>query len=196
VIRRAVDLVVAAVACVVLAPVAAVVALLVRFRLGTPVLFRQARSGLHGEVFQIVKFRTMREPAYPDEPDSERLTRLGTVLRSASLDELPQLRNVLAGDMSLIGPRPTLPEQVVHYSERQRGRLSVRPGITGWAQVSGRNSISWPERIELDLWYIEHRSLRLDLRILWLTVRGLVKPQGVTGEGGVNPGFPAPDRPA
>jgi lipopolysaccharide/colanic/teichoic acid biosynthesis glycosyltransferase len=191
-IRRSIDVLVASVAAVVLAPLTALVAVLVRWRLGKPVLFRQNRSGLHGEVFQIVKFRTMRAPAYDDEPDADRLPRLGRTLRAVSMDELPQLWNVLRGHMSIIGPRPTLPEQVVHYNERQRGRLAVRPGITGWAQVRGRNSISWPERIELDLWYIEHRSLRLDLKILWLTVVGLVKPHGITGEGGVNPGFPVP----
>jgi lipopolysaccharide/colanic/teichoic acid biosynthesis glycosyltransferase len=191
-IRRSIDVLVASVAAVVLAPLTALVAVLVRWRLGKPVLFRQNRSGRDGEVFQIVKFRTMRAPAYDDEPDADRLPRLGRTLRAVSMDELPQLWNVLRGHMSIIGPRPTLPEQVVHYNERQRGRLAVRPGITGWAQVRGRNSISWPERIELDLWYIEHRSLRLDLKILWLTVVGLVKPHGITGEGGVNPGFPVP----
>jgi lipopolysaccharide/colanic/teichoic acid biosynthesis glycosyltransferase len=129
---------------------------------------------------------------YAGEPDADRDTRLGLLLRKTSLDELPQLWNVLRGDMSLIGPRPTLPEQVVHYSERQRGRLAIKPGITGWAQVNGRNSISWPERIELDLWYIAHRSLRLDLRILVRTVLNVVRPHGIHGEGGVNPGFPLP----
>jgi lipopolysaccharide/colanic/teichoic acid biosynthesis glycosyltransferase len=174
----------------VLLPVILVVVLAVRLRLGSPVLFRQQRSGWHGREFTIVKFRTMREPRYEGEPDAARLTPLGNVLRAVSLDELPELWNVLRGEMSIIGPRPTLPEQVVHYSDRQRGRLAVRPGLTGWAQVRGRNSLSWPERIDLDLWYISHRSLWLDLRILALTVLCLIKPQGITGEGGVNPGFP------
>ncbi len=190
--RRAVDVVVALVAAVLLAPVIAAVALLVRSRLGSPVLFRQARSGLRAREFVIVKFRTMRPERFPGEPDSARQSRLGEVLRAASLDELPQLWNVLRGDMSLIGPRPTLPEQVVHYSPRQRGRLAVRPGITGWAQVHGRNALSWPDRIELDLWYLEHRSLMLDLRIVALTVLRLIRPRGVVGDGGVNPGFPVP----
>ena len=190
--RRLVDVVLAALGLVVLAPLAAVVALVVRLSMGAPVLFRQRRSGLHGAEFDIVKFRSMRAPRHPDEPDHERLTRVGRALRSTSLDELPQLWNVLRGDMSIIGPRPTLPEQVVHYSPRQRERLTVRPGITGWAQVQGRNSLSWPERIELDLWYIEHRSLRLDMRIVLLTALRLVRPSGVTAEGGVNPGFPVP----
>jgi hypothetical protein len=134
----------------------------------------------------------MRPPAYPGEPDSARSIPLGRLLRASSLDELPQLWNVIRGDMSLIGPRPTLPEQVVHYSARQRGRLAVRPGLTGWAQVNGRNSLSWPNRIELDLWYLEHRSLQLDLRIALLTLLQLVRPRGVVGEGGENPGFPLP----
>jgi lipopolysaccharide/colanic/teichoic acid biosynthesis glycosyltransferase len=168
------------------------VALLVRLRLGSPVLFWQNRSGLNGVEFRICKFRTMRDEAYPGEPDPDRLPRLGRLLRTASLDEIPQIWNVLRGEMSVIGPRPTLPEQVRHYSERQRRRLTIRPGITGWAQVNGRNSLSWPERIELDLWYIEHRSLLLDLRILVLTFLRWLRPEGVTAEGGINPGFPVP----
>ncbi len=135
----------------------------------------------------------MRPAKHEAESDLERDTPLGRRLRAASLDELPQLINVLRGDMSLIGPRPTLPEQVVHYDERQRGRLSIRPGITGWAQVHGRNSISWPERIELDLWYIANRSLRIDLKVLWLTVKNVIRPQGITGADGVNEGFPLGD---
>lgn len=189
-IRRFVDVVVACVGALLLGPVIAVIAGLIRWRMGRPVLFRQARSGLGGQVFQIVKFRTMRSEAFDGEPDLGRLTRLGAALRSTSLDELPQLWNVFRGDMSIIGPRPTLPEQVAQYDDRQRGRLVVRPGVTGWAQVRGRNAISWPDRIELDLWYIAHRSLRLDVRILLLTLRRLLRPEGITGEGGVNPGFP------
>jgi lipopolysaccharide/colanic/teichoic acid biosynthesis glycosyltransferase len=190
--RRVVDVLVAGVAAVLMVPAIVLVALLVRWRLGSPVLFRQQRSGRHGRDFTIVKFRTMRAPRYEGESDQDRDTPLGRLVRAASLDELPQLWNVLRGDMSLIGPRPTLPEQVVHYSERQRGRLAIRPGITGWAQVHGRNSISWPERIELDLWYVEHRSLLVDLRIVRLTALRLLRPQGITGTGGVNPGFPLP----
>jgi lipopolysaccharide/colanic/teichoic acid biosynthesis glycosyltransferase len=190
--RRSVDIAVALLGGVVALPVAFVVALVVRVALGRPLVFRQRRSGRDGVEFVIYKFRTMRAEAYPGEPDRDRDSRAGRFLRAASLDEIPQLWNVLVGDMSLIGPRPTLPEQVRHYDARQRGRLAVRPGITGWAQVNGRNSISWPARIELDLWYIEHRSLRLDLRILARTVRNVVRPSGVLGEGGVNPGFPVP----
>jgi len=192
-VRRAVDLVVSAVAAVVLAPLTAALAVAIRLTMGRPVLFRQQRSGWHGEEFSIAKFRTMRTPRYPGEPDADRLTRIGAFLRGTSLDELPQLLNVFRGEMSLIGPRPTLPEQVVHYSAHQRRRLEVRPGITGYAQVKGRNSISWPERIELDIWYIDHRTLSLDLRILLFTLRNLVRREGITGPGGVNQGFPLPD---
>jgi lipopolysaccharide/colanic/teichoic acid biosynthesis glycosyltransferase len=191
--RRLVDLAVAGLATVVLAPVMVLVAVLIRVQLGRPVLFRQRRSGRYGREFTILKFRTMRPPRHADETDQERDTALGRRLRAMSLDELPQLVNVLRGDMSLIGPRPTLPEQVVHYDERQRGRLAIRPGITGWAQVNGRNSISWPERIELDLWYIANRSLLIDLRVLWRTALNVVRPQGITGDGGVNQGFPLGD---
>ena len=190
--RRTVDVVVSAVLGLVLLPVVLVIAVIVRWRLGSPVLFRQVRSGLDARPFTIVKFRTMRPERCPGEPDADRLGRLGRVLRASSLDELPQLWNVLRGDMSLIGPRPTLPDQVAHYSPRQLGRLAVRPGVTGWVQVTSRNSLSWPERIEVDLWYIENRSLKLDLRILSMTFLRLVRPTGVTAEGGVNPGFPVP----
>jgi lipopolysaccharide/colanic/teichoic acid biosynthesis glycosyltransferase len=195
-VRRAVDVIVAGFAGALLSPVMAVVALLVRLRLGRPVLFLQRRSGLHGQEFTIVKFRTMRPEAHPGEPDAERDTPLGRALRGTSLDELPQLWNVVKGDMSLIGPRPTLPEQVVHYSDRQRGRLAVRPGITGWAQVKVRNSAPWPERIELDLDYIARRSLALDLRIVAMTLKRLVRPSGIYGDGGVNQGFPSPAEPS
>jgi lipopolysaccharide/colanic/teichoic acid biosynthesis glycosyltransferase len=191
-IRRMVDVVIAAAGLAVLAPVLAVVAALVRWRLGAPVLFRQRRCGLHGVEFSIVKFRTMRPPQRPGQPDRERVTGLGAVLRRTSLDELPQLVNVLRGEMSIIGPRPTLPEQVRHYSPRERERLSVRPGITGWAQVSGRNALSWPERIELDLWYLENRSRRLDVLIIMRTIAQLLRPRGITGAEGINPGFPGP----
>ncbi len=194
--RRLVDVVVAAVALVLLSPVLAAIAAAILVTMGRPVLFLQKRSGLGGSVFTIVKFRTMRAPRYPDEPDPDRTSRLGQALRSLSLDELPQLWNVLRGDMSLVGPRPTLPEQVIHYSPRQRRRLEIRPGLTGYAQVMGRNSISWPERIELDLWYLEHRSLPLDLKIIALTLVALLKREGISGEGGVNPGFPLPAQPA
>jgi lipopolysaccharide/colanic/teichoic acid biosynthesis glycosyltransferase len=191
-LRRATDIVVAGVMSLVLLPLVLAVGLIVAVSLGRPVLFRQVRSGTQAQPFTIYKFRTMRPEQFPGEPDGARLGRSGELLRSTSLDELPQLWNVLRGDMSLIGPRPTLPEQVKHYDARQRGRLAVRPGITGWAQVCGRNNLSWPDRIELDLWYLEHRSVLLDLRILGLTALRLFRPSGVTAPGGVNPGFPLP----
>jgi lipopolysaccharide/colanic/teichoic acid biosynthesis glycosyltransferase len=190
--RRLLDLVVAAVAGVLLLPVLVLITALVRVSLGAPVLFRQERTGRHGQNFTIVKFRTMRPMVDPGQSDLDRQTALGGLLRATSLDELPQLWNVLRGHMSLIGPRPTLPEQVWQYDARQRGRLAVRPGLTGWAQVNGRNSISWPERIELDLWYIANRSALLDLRIVGLTLARLLRPRGVTADGGLNPGFPMP----
>lgn len=193
VVRRLVDVVVAGVLAVALAPVCVVVAAMVLLASGRPVLFRQRRSGLHGREFSIVKFRTLRPERHPGEPDRDRESAVGRFLRWSSLDEIPQLWNILTGEMSFIGPRPTLPEQVARYSVRQRGRLAVLPGITGWAQVNGRNSLSWPDRIELDLWYIEHRSLILDMRILAKTAVNLLHPTGVVGHGGVNPGFPAPD---
>lgn len=189
--RRVLDVTAAVLVGLVALPVVCVLAALVRWRMGAPVLFRQVRTGWRGKEFEILKLRTMRMAAYAGEPDGERTGALGHWLRRYSLDELPQLWNVLRGDMSVIGPRPTLPEQVLHYDGRQRGRLSVRPGLTGWAQVNGRNSLSWPERIELDLYYVAHRSVVLDARILWLTLLRLLRPTGVTGAGGVNPGFPA-----
>jgi lipopolysaccharide/colanic/teichoic acid biosynthesis glycosyltransferase len=189
-VRRLVDILIGLVTGTALSPFALLIAVGIRCSCGSPVLFRQKRAGRYGRVFVIYKFRTMRPPAHPREPDIERLTPVGRFLRASSLDELPQLWNIIRGDMSLIGPRPTLPEQVVHYSPRQRGRLAVRPGLTGWAQVNGRNALSWPERIELDLWYIANRSLLLDLRITALTVLGLIRPRGIVGANGENPGFP------
>lgn len=191
-VKRAVDLLGAVLGLVVLAPLVLAIAAVLRYRCGSPVLFRQERAGRDGVPFTMVKFRTMRAPVTADEPDPARTTPLGAALRTRSLDELPQLWNVLRGQMSLVGPRPTLPEQVVRYSPRQAGRLDVRPGLSGWAQVCGRNSLSWPERIELDLWYVAHRSLLLDLRIIARTLRQVARPTGVTGAGGRNPGFPHP----
>lgn len=190
--KRGGDLAVTVLAGIIAIPLGLVIALLIRCTMGGPVLFRQTRTGRRGVEFEILKFRTMRDPRFPGEPDAPRITRLGALLRRTSLDELPQLWNVMRGEMAVIGPRPTLPEQVVHYSPRQRGRLSLRPGLTGWAQVRGRNSITWPQRIELDLWYVEHRSPLLDVRILAMTVGVLLRPRGITAAGGVNPGFPAP----
>ncbi len=193
--KRLVDIIGSALGAVLLAPIAVLIAIAIRSRCGSPVLFRQERSGRDGTPFTMVKFRTMRSPTRSGQPDAERLLRLGQLLRRSSLDEIPQLWNVLRGEMSLVGPRPTLPEQVVHYSPRQRGRLAVRPGLSGWAQVCGRNALSWPERIELDLWYVAHRSLLLDVQIIGLTLLRLLRPSGITGADGQNPGFPHPTEP-
>jgi lipopolysaccharide/colanic/teichoic acid biosynthesis glycosyltransferase len=190
--RRAVDVVLAGAGLVMLAPLGLAIGAAISACSGWPVLFRQRRCGLRGQEFVILKFRTMSPLRRPGQPDLERQTRLGSVLRATSLDELPQLVNILKGDMSFIGPRPTLPEQVCLYTPRQYGRLAIRPGLTGWAQVCGRNSLSWPRRIDLDLWYIENRCWRLDLRIIARTAARLLWPRDVVGAGGVNPGLAAP----
>ena len=184
-IRRAVDIAVSATGLLVTSPLLALSALAVRVETPGPVIYRQRRSGLRGREFDVLKLRTMVRGAEHmgaglaiDENDA-RITRVGAFLRRTSLDELPNLVNVLRGEMSLIGPRPTLPVQVAQYTERQRGRLAVKPGITGWAQVNGRASLPWAERIELDLFYIEHRSPALDARILWRTVAIVLGGSGV-----------------
>lgn len=185
-IKRFFDVMVAATALVALAPLFALLALLIRFKLGSPVLFRQVRPGLHGEPFQMVKFRSMRDAvdgAGKPLPDAERLAGFGRLLRSSSLDELPELWNVLRGDMSLVGPRPLLMEYLPFYSPEQRRRHEVRPGITGWAQVNGRNAISWDEKFRLDVWYVDNRSFLVDLRILALTVRKVFAREGISGQG-------------
>jgi lipopolysaccharide/colanic/teichoic acid biosynthesis glycosyltransferase len=175
-IRRAIDVVGGALACVVAAPVVAVAMIAIRIESPGHPIYRQRRVGRGGREFDLLKLRTMVAGAehigagLAINEDDPRVTRVGALLRRTSLDELPNLLNVVGGDMSFIGPRPTIPVQVAQYSERQRGRLAIRPGITGWAQVHGRASLPWSERIELDLHYIEHRSLSLDLRILRRTV--------------------------
>jgi sugar transferase EpsL len=184
--KRLFDIVVSVIALVLLSPVLAVTAILVRLRLGTPVLFRQMRPGLAGAPFRLMKFRTMTDARSPDGallPDAVRLTPFGRFLRSTSLDELPELLNVLKGEMSLVGPRPLLMEYLPLYSADQARRHEVRPGLTGWAQVNGRNALSWEEKFALDLWYVENRSLALDLRILWLTVVRVFGRSGISAEG-------------
>jgi lipopolysaccharide/colanic/teichoic acid biosynthesis glycosyltransferase len=184
-LRRAIDVTVSALALGVSAPVLALAALAIRLETPGPIVYRQRRSGLHGREFDVLKLRTMVDGAEHKgaglaiNANDSRITRVGALLRRTSLDELPNLLNVLRGDMSLIGPRPTLPVQVAQYTERQRGRLAVKPGITGWAQVNGRASLPWSERIELDLYYIEHRSPALDARILWRTVTTLLGGSGL-----------------
>ncbi|CAN5883130.1 MAG: putative sugar transferase EpsL [Chromatiales bacterium USCg_Taylor] len=161
-----------------------VIALAIRITMGTPVLFRQMRPGFQGLPFEILKFRTMRCPAGGlDELDEARLTPLGRFLRSLSLDELPELWNVLKGDLSLVGPRPLLMEYLNLYSPEQARRQEVKPGITGWAQVNGRNALGWPERFELDVWYVDHQSLRLDVKILLLSVGAMLRRKGINAEG-------------
>jgi lipopolysaccharide/colanic/teichoic acid biosynthesis glycosyltransferase len=184
-VTRVLDLVVATVALVVLSPVLAVAAVLIRLESPGGVIYRHERIGRGGVPFQLWKLRTMVSGAERMgaglyiEPGDSRITRVGAVLRRFSLDELPNLVNVLRGEMSVVGPRPTVAVQVERYTPFQRRRLEVKPGITGWAQVNGRASISWPERIELDVWYVDHRSLRLDLEILLRTVKLLVSGQGL-----------------
>jgi sugar transferase EpsL len=187
--KRLVDLVVSAVALVVLSPVLLVVAILVRAKLGSPVIFRQQRPGKGGRLFTVYKFRTMRDPAPGSTgadavtTDAERLTPFGRTLRSTSLDELPELANVFLGQMSIVGPRPLLPEYLDRYNEEQARRHEVRPGITGWAQVNGRNALSWDERFKLDVYYVDHRSFAFDARILFKTISAVVSRQGVSAPG-------------
>ena len=192
--KRALDLVGTSVLFVALAPALGLVALCVWLDDGRPLLFTQTRVGVRGEPFRIFKFRTLtHEPADPTRPAAH-ATRIGPVLRRWALDELPQLWNVLRGEMSLVGPRPTLPEQVEQYGPHERRRLRVRPGLTGWAQVHGRNALSWPTRIDLDVWYVRHQGLTLDLYILLRTPLVLVQGIGVTGADGKNPSFPPASR--
>lgn len=184
--KRALDLVVASITVLLLAPMIGAIALLVWIKMGSPVLFKQLRPGLHGAPFELVKFRTMRQATGSEGrplSDEERLTRFGAFLRSTSLDELPELWNVIRGDMSLVGPRPLLMEYLPLYSPRQARRHEVRPGITGWAQVNGRNQTPWPERLEMDVWYVENRSLRLDLKILAMTLPRILRREGISQEG-------------
>jgi lipopolysaccharide/colanic/teichoic acid biosynthesis glycosyltransferase len=184
--KRTLDVSAATVALLLLSPVMGVTALLVRVRLGSPVLFRQLRPGLQGRPFTMMKFRTMRDAmtAGGDPlPDHERLTRLGSLLRASSLDELPGLWNVVKGEMSLVGPRPLLMEYLPLYSPEQARRHAVRPGVTGWAQVNGRNAISWDEKFALDVWYVENRSFWLDLKILLLTLKKVFVREGISERG-------------
>jgi lipopolysaccharide/colanic/teichoic acid biosynthesis glycosyltransferase len=187
-VTRILDAVLAAVLLVITSPLLALAALAIRFESGGPVFYRQLRVGKDGGQFELWKLRTMVPGAeamgagiYVLEGDA-RITRVGKLLRRFSLDELPNLLNVLKGEMAIVGPRPTVQEQVDRYTDRQRRRLEVKPGITGWAQINGRASLPWPDRIELDVWYVEHRSLRLDLRILARTARMLATGHGLYSE--------------
>ena len=184
--KRLFDLLASAIGLLILAVPLALLAWQVRRKLGSPVLFTQVRPGLNGKPFRMVKFRTMtdaRDPSGALLPDAQRLTSFGRFLRASSLDELPELWNVLRGEMSLVGPRPLLMEYLPLYSPEQARRHQVRPGITGWAQVNGRNAISWADKFALDVWYVDHHSLWLDVRILWLTVRKVMVRDGISAAG-------------
>lgn len=185
-IKRLIDILAAIFGLLLLAPLFFVVAFLIRVRMGAPVIFSQTRPGLNGVSFRMVKFRTMLDAvdAHGNPlPDDQRMTRLGSLLRSASLDELPELWNVLKGDMSLVGPRPLLMEYLPLYSPEQARRHDVRPGITGWAQVNGRNALSWDEKFKLDVWYVDNQSLWLDIKILFLTVKKVLIREGISADG-------------
>ncbi len=185
-LKRGLDILAAGIGLVILSPVIAVVAVLVLVTSGRPILFTQARPGKNRRVFTLYKFRTMSDATGTAGElllDAERITTVGRVLRRYSLDELPQLWNVLRGNMSLVGPRPLLIEYLALYSTEQARRHDVQPGMTGWAQINGRNAQSWEERLQLDVWYVDHRSLWLDLRILWLTVLKVVRSEGVSRPG-------------
>ena len=186
--KRLLDLTLTVPALIVFSPLIGIVALLVRVKLGSPVFFRQQRPGLHGVPFMLIKFRTMTDAR--DEqgnllPSAKRLTPWGQFLRSTSLDELPELVNVLKGEMSLVGPRPLVMKYLGRYTPEQMRRHEALPGITGWAQVNGRNALSWEEKFRLDVWYVEHQSFRLDLRIMMLTILKVFKREGISGQGHV-----------
>lgn len=187
-IKRLFDIIVSALALIMLLPVFLIVMLLVRIKLGSPVFFRQVRPGKDGKPFEMIKFRTMLN-AYDEYgkplPNDQRMTSFGRKLRSTSLDELPELWNVFIGDMSLVGPRPLLMEYLPLYTAEQARRHDVRPGVTGWAQVNGRNSLSWEEKFELDIWYVENQSFWLDIKILFMTVFKVFKRDGIAHEGNV-----------
>ena len=184
--KRLFDITAAFAALLLLALPLALLTWQVRRKLGSPAFFRQVRPGMHGQPFEMVKFRTMTDARGPDGallPDADRLTPFGRFLRATSLDELPELWNVLKGDMSLVGPRPLLMEYLPLYSPQQARRHEVRPGITGWAQVNGRNALGWDEKFKLDVWYVDHRSLWLDIKILWLTVKKVLVREGISAAG-------------
>lgn len=180
------DFVASFIALLALSPLILGIAVMIRWRLGAPIFFVQKRPGLLGRPFKMLKFRTMRDAVGASGeplPDAERLTPPGRFLRSTSLDELPELWNVLKGDMSLVGPRPLLMEYLPRYSAEQARRHEVRPGLTGWAQVNGRNALSWEEKFALDVWYVDNRSVKLDVQILWLTVLKVLQRDGISAEG-------------
>ncbi|RUO46618.1 sugar transferase [Pseudidiomarina aquimaris] len=186
--KRFLDFCAALIGLLALLPLILVLSLLISINLGAPIFFYQLRPGVHGKPFRMFKFRTMRD-AFDSNgnslPDSERITKFGAFLRATSLDELPELWNVLKGDMSLVGPRPLLMEYLDLYTPEQARRHEVRPGVTGWAQVNGRNAISWEEKFKLDVWYVDNQSLWLDIKIIFMTVKKVFKREGITAEGSV-----------
>jgi lipopolysaccharide/colanic/teichoic acid biosynthesis glycosyltransferase len=187
-LKRLFDVTAASAGLLVLSPVIAVIALVIRRSIGSPVLFRQVRPGLHGRPFTMVKFRTMRDAT--DEkgnplPDDQRMTRVGSILRSTSLDELPELWNVVKGEMSLVGPRPLLMQYLDRYTPEQMRRHEARPGVTGWAQINGRNAIGWDARLAMDVWYVDNRTFLLDIKIIALTLLKVFKRDGVAADGHV-----------
>ena len=185
-VKRVLDVVIALFALIAFSPLLIAIAILIHLKMGSPVLFRQMRPGLNGRPFKMTKFRTMRDAVDKNGnplSDSERLTPLGRRLRATSIDELPELWNVVIGEMSLVGPRPLLMEYVPLYSEEQARRHEVRPGITGWAQINGRNAIDWDQKFILDVWYVDNQNLCLDIKILWLTVLKVFKREGISAEG-------------
>lgn len=187
-IKRVFDFILSLLALVLLSPVILLVAFKIRRNLGSPVLFRQVRPGLDGKPFEMIKFRSMKDAMDSDGkplPDHERMTPFGEKLRSTSLDELPELWNVLKGEMSLVGPRPLLMEYLPLYDIEQRRRHDVRPGVTGWAQINGRNSLSWEDKFKLDTWYVDNRTLWLDIKILFLTVKKVFIKEGISADGHV-----------
>ncbi|WP_159818036.1 sugar transferase [Colwellia sp. 20A7] len=186
--KRLFDFIVALCALLTLLPIIFIVTVLIRIKLGSPILFTQDRPGLHGKVFKMMKFRTMLDATDKQGnqlPDDQRMTPFGAFLRSASLDELPGLLNVLKGDMSLVGPRPLLVQYLPLYNDEQKRRHNVRPGITGWAQVNGRNAISWEQKFNYDVWYVDNQSFWLDIKILLLTVKKVFVREGISADGHV-----------
>lgn len=187
-IKRLFDFLASLIALILLSPIIALVAWKIRKNLGSPVLFRQTRPGLNGKPFEMVKFRTMKDAVDQQGnplPDSERMTPFGDKLRNSSLDELPELWNVLKGEMSLVGPRPLLMQYLPLYSKEQARRHDVRPGVTGWAQINGRNAISWEEKFALDVWYVDNKTLWLDIKILFMTVKKVFVKEGISADGHV-----------
>ncbi|NQT81550.1 sugar transferase [bacterium] len=191
-LKRVVDVFGAALGLALFSPVLLIGGLLIRLTMGQPVMYVMQRPGLHGGIFRLYKFRTMTEERRPDGellPDSDRLTPLGRFIRGLSIDELPQFWNVLKGDMSLVGPRPLLIEYLDRYTPTQARRHEVRPGITGWAQVNGRNALTWEKKFSLDVWYVDHQSLRLDVKILFITFKMVAKREGIWEKGEFNKPF-------